>query len=372
MDGHVPQDIPLPYIEPLKIVETERIPHPRQLPLVDLSLNEFPEPPHTSVLTAIADRARRGNRYGDPFSAELRAKLAKTYGLDAADIICGNGSEDLVDLIARAFLRSGDELLMSEHGFYQFQLFAHRLGADVVRAPEPDLTTEVDSILNSVTPRTKVIYLALPNNPTGTMPPEDEIHRLIDELPSRVVLVADLAYGELVGFDFCQRLHDRVAQLPNLIVTRTFSKAFSLAAYRVGWCNVPPAIAPVINTLRGIGNVNSLAQVAGIAALDHIDLIEERVAQMRAQVARVRQRLRGLGYVVEDTLTNFMLVKLPENDPRNVDDWGSHLYQEGGIIVRRVREPGLRNYARLCLGTPEQNDLLLTLAEEFITPKAAE
>lgn len=360
---------PQPYIDALKIAETKRVPHPKGLPLIDLSLNECPEPPPASVVDAVAQRAQLGNKYGDPFSADLRETLARVYHLDAASIICGNGSEDLVDLIARAFLRPGDELLMTQHGFYQFQLFAHRLGANVVRAPESALTVEVDSILSSVTERTKVIYLALPNNPTGTMPQEAEIHRLIDALPQHVVLVADLAYGEFVGFDFCQRLHDRVAERPNLIVTRTFSKAFSLAAYRVGWCNVPLAIAPVLNTLRAIGNVNSLAQVAGIAALGEIETTKARIEGLKDEAARLAGGLRQLGMVVEDTLTNFMLVKLPEDDPRDVDDWGAHLYAEGGIVVRRVREPGLQHYARICMGLPEHNDKVLELSASFLAAR---
>lgn len=357
---------PQPTIAPLKITETQRVPHPRGLDLIDLSLNESPFPPHEDVVAAIADRAKRGNKYGDPFSADLRAALAKTYDLNADAIICGNGSEDLVDLIARAFVRPGDEILMSQNGFYQFQLIAHRLGADIVRAPERALTTDVQSLLEAVTERTKVIYLALPNNPTGTMPTETEIHRLIDAVPQHVVLVADLAYGEFVGFDFCQRLHDKVAQRPNLIVTRTFSKAFSLAAYRVGWCNVPLEIAPVINTLRAIGNVNALAQVAGVAALEHLGYVHDRIDTLKSERDRVAEALGTLGYRVVPSLTNFMLIDLPAEDERDVDDWGAYLYDHAAIIVRRVREPGLQHYARLCLGTPEQNDLLLEHASGFL------
>lgn len=362
---------PRAYLEPLAIVETERRPHPKGLKLVDLSLNECPEPPPMAVLSVIQSRAENGNKYGDPFSADLRRKLAKTYNLDPASIICGNGSEDLVDLFARAFLRPGDDILISEHGFYQFRLIAHRLGANVVCAPENGHTADVDNILNAITPRTKIIYLALPNNPTGTMPAEAEIHRLIENLPTHVVLVADLAYGEFLGFGFCQRLHSRVPHLPNLIVTRTFSKAFSLAAYRLGWCNVPLAMAPVINTLRAIGNVNGLAQVAGIAALDHLDVVEQRVEGLLGEMQRVREGLSQAGFIVEETLTNFVMVRLPDDDPRSIDDWAAHLYSAGAIVVRRVREPGLHHFARLCMGTPEQNSLLLRLSAEFMAQNAA-
>lgn len=359
---------PQPTIAPLKITETQRVPHPRGLELIDLSLNESPFPPHPTVIEAIRDRAAKGNKYGDPFSADLRAALARTYNLNSEAIICGNGSEDLVDLIARAFVRPGDEILMSQNGFYQFQLIAHRLGADIVRAPEDGLTTDVDAVLAAVTNRTRVIYLALPNNPTGTMPAEADIHRLIDAVPEDVILVADLAYGEFIGFDFCQRLHDMVVDRPNLIVTRTFSKAFSLAAYRVGWCNVPLEIAPVINTLRAIGNVNALAQVAGVAALQHLDHVYDAIATLISERDRVAQGLSDQGYQTVPSLTNFMLVDLPKGDTRNVDDWGAHLYDHAAIIVRRVREPGLQHNARLCLGTPEQNDLLLQHASGFLNP----
>lgn len=234
------------------------------------------------------------------------------------------------------------------------------------------MTTDVAQVLNAITPRTKVIYLAMPDNPTGTMPVEEDIHRLIKAVPDDVVIVADLAYGEFVAFDFCQRLHDRVAKHPNLIVTRTFSKAFSLVAFRLAWCNVPLELAPVINTLRAIGNVNGLAQAAGVAALSRLDLVKERVAAMTNEVRRVRNGLVRFGFTVEDTLTNFFLVKLPEQDRRDVDDWRAYLYSEAAIVIRRVREPGLQHYARICSGTEAQNSQLLTLSEAFLSQGCAE
>jgi len=185
-------------IDPVIHRSTTRAAHPLGLPLIDLSLNESPWPPSPLVTEAARARSSSGNRYPDQFSSDLREAIARTYHLHPEHLVVGNGSEELLDVIGRAFVRPGDQILISEHGYIQFPLVAARLGAEMVRAKETDCVANVDNLLAAVTPATKLVFLAVPNNPTGTNVPVAEVERLVGSLPSDVALVLDLAYGEYV------------------------------------------------------------------------------------------------------------------------------------------------------------------------------
>ena len=170
-------------------------------------------------------------------------------------------------VIGRLFARPGDRIIMSQSGFFQFALVASRLGAELARAPERDLVTDVDALLALATPETKLVYLAIPNNPTGVAMPVSEVCRLHAGLPPHVVLVLDLAYGEFLAPGDLAALMQLAVDSDNVIATRTFSKAYGLAALRVGWALAPPWMMPGLNLLRGVGNINAPAQAAAIAAL---------------------------------------------------------------------------------------------------------
>ncbi|MHA1571215.1 MAG: pyridoxal phosphate-dependent aminotransferase, partial [Alphaproteobacteria bacterium] len=257
--------------------------------LIDLSLNESSYGASPKAIAAAQARCASPERYPDPASAALRKALGRVHDLDPARIVCGNGSEDLLDLIGRVYARPGDEILVTEHGFAQFRLIATRVGATPVSAPENGLTADVDALLAAVTQRTKILYLANPNNPTGTYVNATELARLHSALPPSVLLVVDAAYAEyVVATDFDNGLSlARENDAENIIVTHTFSKAYGLAAFRVGWAYLPHAAAGPVNLVRAIGNVNAIAQAAALAALDDPDF----VARTRDRTAEERRRL---------------------------------------------------------------------------------
>jgi histidinol-phosphate aminotransferase len=313
-------------------------------------------------MAAAQARLSGPHRYPDPSSTALRAAIAEVHGLDAARIVCGNGSEELLDAVGRMFARPDDQIIMSQSGFFQFALAAARTGAALVRAPERQLATDIDALPGLVTAKTKIVFLAVPNNPTGTIIPIGEIKRLHAGLPSHVVLVLDLAYGEyLPPADLAALM---ALDGDNVIQTRSFSKAYGLAALRVGWAHVPEWMTPGLNLIRGVGNINAIAQAAAAAAVGDKDFVGDvlaRTAEQRAILAGGLARL-GLHYV--NGLGNFLLTRFP--DSLKTEDFIAHAMEAQGIWLRPVGEPGFANWCRIGIGTASETALLLTVLERFL------
>ncbi len=359
-------DRPVSLVEPLAVRARISRRQPKGLPVINMSFNELPFAPSKEVAAAIGAASAQANRYGNPTCAALRNGLAERFGLDADSIICGNGSEELLDVIARCFVSPGDEIVIPEFGYIQFPIIANRLGAKLVKVPEVDFTADVDALLAAITPKTRLLFLANPNNPTGSMISENELARFARELPRDVVLVIDLAYGEFAGFDYCASVHDLVRQHENLVVTRTFSKAYGLAGLRAGWCQAPDWMLPVLYAARGMGSVNAVAQAAALAALQEPELVEERVRLIVTERERVAAALSELDFLTLPSHTNFLLAGCPEDDPERAEALADHLFDDVGILVNRTREKGLERYIRFSLSLPEHNDLLLQSAESFL------
>ena len=361
-----PQDRPQGYISPLAVRARISRSQPKGLPVINMSFNELPFAPSTSVAAAIDAAARRANCYGNPSCEALRREIAARFDLDADGVICGNGSEELLDVIARNFVRPDDEIVISEFGYIQFAIIANRLGARLVKVPEVEFTADVDRLLGAIGPQTKLLFLANPNNPTATMIPEDDLVRLVRDMPRNVVLVIDLAYGEFAGFDYCTRVHDLVRQYENVVVTRTFSKAYGLAGLRAGWCDAPQWMLPALYAARGMGSVNAVAQAAALAALREPELVSARVAQIVAERERVAGELAALGLSCLQSRTNFLLTTLADGDPERAEALVAHLFDDAGILVNRTREKGLERYIRFSLSLPEHNSLLVQSVERFL------
>jgi histidinol-phosphate aminotransferase len=340
---------------------------PLGLPVVNMGFNELPWPPPPKVAAALENAAKSAQSYGSPFCDDLRAALGGEHGLDPDHVICANGSEELLDVIARTFARPGDEILISEFGYIQFALCANRVGATLVKVPERDFTTDIDGLLAAVTDRTKVLFLANPNNPTGTMVPVADLARLADDLPPHVVLVLDLAYGEFADTGYCRAVHDLVANHENVVVTRTFSKAFGLAGVRVGWAHGPAWILPALYATRAMGPVNALAQAAGCAALDDMTTVRDRIAATRAERARVTAALEQRQFQVLPSHTNFLLISPPDRSPETAEAMVVHLFDAAGLIVGRTREAGLERFFRVSLSLREHNDLMLKTLDDLRT-----
>ena len=330
---------------------------PKGVPIAPLGLNESCFGASPAAIAATKARSERLWIYPDPTSTALRNAIGKTHDLPPEGIVCGNGSEELIDVIARVYARPGDEILYPEFGFMQFPVVAIRVGANPVAAPECNHVIDIDALLSRVTPRTRIVFIANPNNPTSTMIGRAAVNRLADALPSNVVLVIDAAYAEYaIPADYTAG-HELVAGRHNVVVLRTFSKAYGLAALRVGWAHCAPDMAAHLNQVRGVGNINALAQEAAIAALgdpDFTSSVRPRNALMRDSLA---SRYRALGLQPLDGQANFLAVRFPDQPGRRASD-AHALLASRGIWVRRLADCGMPDFLRITIGVPADNERL--------------
>ena len=326
---------------------------------INLALNESVYGASPRAVEAAQARVRDAHRYPDPASSELRAAIAETHDIHMDRIVCGNGSEELLDVVGRLFVRAGDAILISQSGFFQFALVAARLGADLIRAPEVDFTADADALASACNGSVKLLFLAIPNNPTGTVMPASAVEDLHGRLPKNVVLVLDCAYGEYMDQTELAALMKLAGKSENVIVTRTFSKAYGLAALRVGWCYAPAWMVPGLNMIRSIGNINAPAQAAAIAALGDGAHMRQAVADTGIERAFVADGLEALGLSIIRGCGNFVLTKFPDQPELSTDVVLPRLLAETGIILRPVGEPGFANWTRIGLGRRAENELLL-------------
>ena len=329
-----------------------------------LSANENPLGASPKALEAFRDAAAL-ELYPDGSSTRLRAAIGAAYGLDPARIVCGTGSDELLMLTALAFAGPGDEVLYSQYGFLVYRIAALAAGATPVIAPETDLTSDVDALLAAVTDRTRVVFLANPNNPTGTYLPFDEIKRLQKGLPPHVLLALDAAYAEYVRRNDYEAGIELVATSPNVVMLRTFSKIHGLAALRVGWMYGPAEVIDAINRIRGAFNVSAPGIAAAVAAIEDTAHVERAVAHNEEWLPRLTGQLTALGLTVTPSVTNFLLVHFPQTPGKTAKDADAFL-MERGLILRRVDSYGLPGALRLTIGTREANELLVAALAEFM------
>src|ERR1700729_856744 len=243
-----------------------------------LSSNETPLGPSPKAIAAYKAAADHLEDYPDGSASELREAIGRAFGLDPDRIVCGSGSDDLLHLLANAYLVDGDEAIHTTHGFLIYPIVTLGTGAKPVVAPEKDFTADVDAILAAVTERTRVVFLANPNNPTGTYVPFDEVKRLHRGLPAHTLLVIDAAYAEYVRRNDYETGIELGATSENVVMCRTFSKIHGPAALRLGWMYGPAHVVDVVNRIRGPFNVNTAAIYAGIAAIEDTAHVERSVA----------------------------------------------------------------------------------------------
>ena len=332
--------------------------------VVKLASNEGAFGPSPKAVTAMTKAAEAMHRYPDGGSVALRDAIAKLHGLDADMIVCGAGSDELLSLLAQAYAGPGDEVIYSEHGFLMYPIAARAVGADPVSVPEKNLTADVDGILAAVTERTKIVFLANPNNPTGTYVDGDELARLHAGLPDNVILVLDAAYAEFVDTHDYDPGVQLVRTTANVVMTRTFSKLYALGGVRLGWAFCPKPIADVLNRVRGPFNVSAMAQVAGLAALKDRAHAEKTRTHTIDWRGRATQRLRGMGLELTDSQGNFVLARFPGGAPEA--DACDAFLKEAGIIVRRMGGYGLPDCLRISIGTAEEMETMMDAIERFL------
>src|SRR5215204_3119191 len=334
-----------------------------------LSSNESPLGPSQKTIAAYRSVADQLQDYPDGSASALREAIARTFGLDPARIVCGAGSDDLLNLLARAYLRDGDEAIHTTHGFLVYPIATLGTGAKPVVAPETAYTADVDAILARVTPRTKMVFLANPNNPTGTYIPFDEVKRLHKGLPPHVLLVIDAAYAEYVRKNDYEAGIELVATSDNVVMCRTFSKIYGLAALRLGWLYGPGHVGDALNRMRGPFNVNTPAIAAGAAAMEdtaHVQMSAEHNARW---LGFLTEEIGKLGLAVTPSVANFVLIHFPQTKGHTAAEADAFLTARG-LILRQVSAYHLPHALRCSVGSEEANRLVVQSLAEFLDHKA--
>ena len=332
--------------------------------VVKLSSNETPLGASHRAREAYEAVSKSLHRYPDGSSAILREAIAETYHLPLENLVCGNGSDELIGLLVHAYAGHGDEVLISEHGFLMYQIYAQSFGAVTVKAPETNLRTDVDALLARITEKTKIVFVANPNNPTGTYITREEMSRLHAGLPSHVILAIDGAYAEYADkADYSNGL-ELAQNNKNVVCLRTFSKIYGLSALRLGWMYAPTSIIDVINRIRSPFNVSSAAIAAGTAAVKDIAHVEHSRGFNAKWVSWLSEELAKINLTVIPSIANFILIKFPSGGHNSS---AANLYlTDRGLIPREVINYGLSEYLRISIGLEENNHAVVQALTDFM------
>ncbi|KIC50333.1 histidinol-phosphate transaminase [Tateyamaria sp. ANG-S1] len=328
--------------------------------VLKLSSNENPAGPPPAAIDALSQAARDMHLYPSTDHAALRTAIAEVWNVDADRVICGVGSDEVLQFVTQAFSGPGDEIIHTAHGFSMYPILANMAGATPVCVPEADRVVDVDAILNAVTERTRIVLLTNPGNPTGTRLPDEEIVRLADNLPEHVILVIDGAYTEYAeGYDGGLSLAET---RPNVLMTRTFSKIYGLGGLRVGWGYGPKDMIDVMTRIRQPFNLSTVALAAAEAAVRDIQWVEECAALNADQRARLTGALRQLGLACDDSDTNFVLARAASVAEA---DAAEAALNADGILVRRVAGYGFPEGIRITVGNAEQTERVIAALTEW-------
>ena len=337
---------------------------------IKLSSNETPLGPSPKAIAAFRRAAAELERYPDGSHAALRKAIAERYGLNADRIVCGAGSDEILSLLAQAYLGPGDEAIYTQHGFLLYRIIILANGAAPVVAPETNFRADIGEILSRVTPQTRAVFVANPNNPTGTYISFDEVRSLRAKLPDNVLLVLDAAYAEYVRHNDYEAGIELVATTNNTVMTRTFSKIHGLAGARLGWAYCPPDVADVLNRVRGPFNVSVAAMAAGVAAIEDQAHEAAAVTHTEQWLGWVTAELTKLGLDVTPSAANFVLVHFLA-DPNKGAAAADEFLKARGIIVRRVGAYGLPNALRMTIGMEADNRAVVSALADFLGRPAA-
>ena len=352
-----------PYVGGESKAEAERV--------VRLASNEGALGPSPKAMAAYRSLAAELHRYPDGGATELRAALGKHHGFDPDRIVCGAGSDELISLLVKAYAGPGDEVLYSAHGFLMYALSAKGAGATPVAAPETDLKADVDALLAKVTGRTRLVFLANPNNPTGSYLTVEEVERLHAGLPDNVLLVVDAAYAEYVLLNDYSSGAELVDRASNVVMTRTFSKIFGLGAVRLGWAYCPAEVADVLNRVRGPFNVNAPALAAGLAALEDTRFTDAARSHNDIWRPWTTDRLTELGLKVHPSVGNFVLADFGGLAGKEAEEARLFL-KERGVLVRQMGAYGLPTCLRITIGTEAEMRALVDALSAYLAPTIME
>lgn len=335
---------------------------------IKLSGNEGALGPSPRALDAYRKAADAIGHYPDGGCVELREAIGRRHGLDPERIVCGAGSDELLAMLARAYSGPGDETLYTEHGFLMWPIVARAAGGQPVKVPERRLTADIDALIARVDRRTRIVYLANPNNPTGTYLAADELRRLRAGIAADVLLVLDAAYGEYVARNDYTPGTELVDAGDNVVMTRTFSKIYGLSALRLGWAYCPPEIADILNRVRMPFNVNAPSQAAGIAALEDSAHVAANLAHNEEWRGWLTARLAEIGLEIHPSVGNFILVDFAGRG-KNVAEAADKFMNARGLIPRRVDRYGLPDCLRITIGLESEMRAVADALADFVAGK---
>lgn len=330
-----------------------------------LSSNETPLGSSHHAIEAYRQAAGHLELYPDGDAGNLRQAISEITGLAIANLMTGNGSDELLGLIANCYMAPGDEGIMTEHGFSVYEIQMRASGGTPVIVKEKDCCVDVDAILAAVNHKTKIVFIANPGNPTGTYLPASEIRRLHMGLPSSVLLVLDAAYAEYVDAHDYEAGVELVSNAQNVVMTRTFSKIYGLAALRIGWLYGPAHVIDALNRVRGPFNVNAAAQAAGAAAIRDREFIERSITFNAKWRSWLTKELTAMGLKVTPSVTNFLLIHFPADKDQSAALADDYL-KANGYILRRVGGYGFPNALRLSIGSEEANHGIVAVLKSFL------
>ena len=330
-----------------------------------LSANESPLGPSPKAIEAYKAAAGSLHIYPEGSAADLRQAIGEAFDISPERIVCGNGSDEILHLLPQIYAGPGDEVLYSQHGFLVYKIAALAASATPVAAPETNLVADVDEMLKRVTSKTKIVFLANPNNPTGSYNTSAELRRLHAGLPKDCLLVIDAAYADYVSRNDYDSGLELAATTENTVMTRTFSKIHGLAALRVGWAYGSDKVVDALNRIRGPFNVSTPAQAAAIASIRDREFVAKAAAHNTKWLHWLGERIAALGLNVRSSVGNFLLIEFDATGPRTAAAADKFLMQRG-VILRGVGAYGLPHCLRISVGTEEANHAAIAALEEFM------
>lgn len=328
--------------------------------LVKLASNENPLGPSPRVLEVLSRSQTLVSRYPDPSGFELRHALARQHGLNPEQVVLGNGSSEILELLAHAFLSPGTSAVYSQYAFIVYPIVTKAAGARGIEVEACGFGNDPEALLNAIMEDTRILFIANPNNPTGTLLAPDLLLNLIQQIPQTVLIVLDEAYFEYLSAATAPRSVEWLDKFPNLLIARTFSKAYGLAGLRIGYALAHPSVANLLNRIRQPFNVNAVAQAAALAALADKDHLEQSIVANQAGVSQITHGLQRLGVEYIQTHGNFITFRVGN----------AQLIQRGalgrGVLVRELDNYGLLEYLRVSVGTADENRRFLQALENLL------
>jgi histidinol-phosphate aminotransferase len=328
--------------------------------IVKLASNENPLGMSPKAQMALDDAIGEIARYPDGNSFELRQAVSQKFKVANNQIVFGNGSNDILELAARAFLQAGDEVIYSQHAFAVYALVTQAVGATGIVVPAKDFGHDLSAFLAQLTQKTKLIFVANPNNPTGTLIAKPELQAFLNKVPKNVLVVLDEAYDEYLSAKDKSEAIDWLTQYDNLIISRTFSKAYGLAGLRVGFGLMHASIADILNRVRQPFNVNAIAQVAAVASLADEDFVARSYAANQAGMAQITQGLTALGLQFIPSFGNFVSFSVPKAKEVNQQ------LLANGVIVRPIANYEMPDYLRVSIGLFSENARFLEVLKKIL------